>query len=101
MFKVNNRDTRTTSFSCLYLLTLNISVSIVNFGHAIANWEKSKNGFFFWSVFRSIITESESLQSKSLYPVQISKSTDKKKQWALFSCCENDSEKGIRDDAFF
>ena len=33
MFKVNNKDTRTTP-----------SVSIVNFEHAIANWDPSSSG---------------------------------------------------------
>ena len=52
MFKVNNKDTKTTPLASL-LLTLNIfhtylcsSVSIVNFEHLNAGWVKGSNFVF-------------------------------------------------------
>ena len=52
MFKVDNKDTRTTpltSFWCLYFLNWTYftpcsSVSIVNFEHVIGDWEFSEGG---------------------------------------------------------
>ena len=67
MFKVNNKDARTTPFGVVLvslLLTLNIfhtlCVSIVNFKHVIADWAVSKINRNHYSR-RFATTETESI----------------------------------------
>ena len=49
MFKVNNKDSRTTPFVNFDHISPCSSVSIVNFEHVIAGWEGHYEGLFLQS----------------------------------------------------